>query len=161
MAVRLTPSAPTGQRPPAPLGSLVALVIAVPLAVMSWALASSPAHAGVDGMGSLPVPGAATAADRQPQSSPQSLSRSYPAPVRQAYPYPSNRVPQPLPLGQPSAFPMTRDPLAVCPANMMTFLNNSSYRAVPLWVAARSCDCYSQERAEGVSQDVSSRRCFP
>ena len=161
MAARLAPTAPMAQRLKPPLDSLVALFAAIPLAVMSLAVISTPVHAGGDGMGSLPLPDAATAAQRQLHVDAPTLSRSYPAPVRQAYPYPSNPVPQSLPLGQPAAFPMIRDPLVVCPATMLTFLNNSSHRAVPLWVAARSCNCYSQERAEGVSQDLSSRRCFP
>jgi hypothetical protein len=161
MAARLTPTALTWHRLQPPLTSLGALLAAIPFAVVALAVASSPAHAGGDGNSSFPFPGAATTAQQHPQPSAQTVARAYPAPVRQAYPYPSNRVPQPLPLGQPEAFPITMDPLAVCPSNLLTFLTSSTNRAVPLWVAARSCDCYAQERAEGGTQDVSRRRCFP
>jgi hypothetical protein len=160
MAARLKPTAPTWHRLQPPVASRVALLAAIPLALLPLAVASTPAHAGGDGSSSFPLPGF-TAAQRESQPDAQTVSRTYPAPVRQAYPYPSNRAPQPLPLGQPAAFPTTMDPLAVCPANVLTFLNNSTTRAVPLWVALRSCVCYAQERAEGVTQDVSSRRCFP
>lgn len=156
MAARLTPFRRWWQRQQPPLRFLGAL-----LAVLPLALTTSPAHAAGEGSGSFVSPGTASPAQRDSQPDVQSLSRAYPAPVRQAFSYPSNPVPQPLPLGQPAVLPQSMDPLAVCPSNLLTFLNNSTNRAVPLWVAARSCDCYAQERAEGTTQELSSRRCFP
>ena len=154
MAAGPTLSPPLWQRPQPPLWSLGAL-----LAVL--ALATTPAHAAAESSGSFGAAGTAPPAPNNSQPEAQSVARAYPAPVRQAYPYPSNPGPQPLPLGQPAVLPLSMDPLAVCPANLLTFLNNSTNRAVPLWVAARSCDCYAQERAEGATQELSSRRCFP
>ncbi|MEB3362076.1 MAG: hypothetical protein VKI42_08150 [Synechococcaceae cyanobacterium] len=156
MAAGLTLPRSLWQRPRPPLWSLGAL-----LAVLPLALATTPAHAAGAGSGSFVAAGTAPPAQRDPQPDAQSVSRAYPAPVRQAYPYPSNPGHQPLPLGQPAVLPLSMDPLAVCPSNLLTFLNNSTNRAVPLWVAARSCDCYAQERAEGTTQELSSRRCFP
>ena len=160
MAARLTPSGPMWQRPPSPLCSLGAL-----LAVLPLVLAVTAAQAAGPASGSFVAAGMAFPAPRNslPDLRPdlRSVSRAYPAPIRQAYPYPSNPAPQPRPLGQPGVLPLSMDPLAVCPAQLLTFLNNSTNRAVPLWVAARSCDCYAQERAEGTTQELSSRRCFP
>lgn len=157
MAARLRTSAPKRKRVHLRRAACLAL-----LTLVGSAGASTPAHASAgQGIGPLPAPKAASAAQPSVQPTFPPVSRVYPAPVRQAYPYPSNRAPQPLPLGQPASLPITMDPLAVCPSTLLTFLNNSTNRPVPLWVAARSCDCYAQERAEGALQDVSSRRCFP
>lgn len=128
------------------------------LALLPLLFAIAPAHAGSDQASfttSRPVFTVST------QAVPQPVARAYPAPVRLADPSPTSPQPRPARLDQPTVWPIAMDPLAVCPAPMQIFLNNSSHRALPLWVAARSCDCYAQERALGTTQDQSSRRCFP
>mgnify|MGYP003336963019 CR=1 FL=1 len=137
-------------------------LLALP-ALLVLGLISAPAHAASDRSTahapsqSLPAAASATL-----------VSRTYPAPpARQTYPSPASAQPQLQPQSQPqygyqpAAIPLALDPLAVCPTTMQTFITNSTNRAVPLWVAARSCDCYAQERADGNTQDQSSRRCFP
>ena len=136
--------------------------LAGPLAVLiGLGTVGVPAKASDKPDGRVVAANSTTLAGLERQGALQPVARSYPAPARQAYPYPSSPAPEPLRLNQPSAVPLTMDPLAVCPTDMLTFLSNSANRNLPLWVAARSCDCYAQERAQGTPQDQSSRRCFP
>ncbi|MFN7899073.1 MAG: hypothetical protein ACK5N0_05305 [Synechococcaceae cyanobacterium] len=128
------------------------------LALLTILLALAPAHAGSDRASFTPPRPLFTIS---PQAPAQTMARAYPAPVRLAYPNPTSPQPVAPRLDQPTVWPIAMDPLAVCPAPMQIFLNNSSHRSLPVWVAARSCDCYAQERAQGTTQEQSSRRCFP
>lgn len=102
---------------------------------------------------SLPLPLLAAPAEPTPAGSGPLLAQG-----RQAYPYPAS---QPIPLGRSQGQTLSADPLAVCPSEMLAFMNNSTTRAVPFWVASRGCDCFAEERSAGASLEQSKRRCFP
>lgn len=133
MAARPIPAGPIR-----PLERALPPALALLLALLPSSLATVPALARPRTVSSLSPGGIGTHQVPTPTIAAALSAQAYPLPPRQAV-----------------------DPLAICPDTLLTFLNNSTNRVVPLWIAARSCDCYAQERAQGNQQESSSRRCFP